>query len=146
MAGGTKRWASQLNDDSKKSALRHAGEHGAVGLLNAREDVRQKLVDEAWFGRNTDTVQGMGASSEQGHGIHGPSADAQPGTVWGQDEGHTQDFYDAPNWNSVKEASHDEAGVNGLGHTPEQQDSWEMKQAQAHELYGHEPEDHEPEL
>ncbi|WP_143747408.1 hypothetical protein [Marinibacterium profundimaris] len=150
MAGGTRRWSAQLNDQSKQSALRHAGERGAVGLLNAREDVRQKLIEEGWFGRSADgqgaTYQGMSPETEQGHGIHGPADEVQAGTVSGQNEGHTQDFYGSPNWQSVKEASHSEAGADRVGHTAEQQKAWEMKQAQAHEVYGQGREEPEPEM
>lgn len=71
MTGGARRWAENISEESKRSTLRHAMEHGAEGLLDAREDIRKKLVDEAWFGRSTSERD---APSQ--------TQDEHAGTVW----------------------------------------------------------------
>ena len=51
MSGSFKKWGQNLNDETKQSAWAHAKESAAQGLFDAREDIRQKLVDEGWTGR-----------------------------------------------------------------------------------------------
>ena len=51
MAGGFRRWGGSLDSESKSAAFDQLKESGVRGLFEAREDMRQKLIDEGWTGR-----------------------------------------------------------------------------------------------
>lgn len=93
MAGKFRTWAANLGNKVKGDVAETLSSEASY----ARDDIRQKLVEEGWTGN-----------------VQTPDTD----------------------WEAVKEQAHKEAGIDQLGHTPEQAAAWENHKANAEALYG----------
>ena len=122
MTGGLRKWVGELPPDSKREALLHAAENGARGLLNARDDIRQKLIDEGWFNRSTMMQEGSEKVSEN------PSPEPSPVAEHGTGESK-----------AVRRA-------DLYGADLQSEEGPEMQTVNQDELYGPEAVDREPEM
>ena len=109
----------------------------------ANDDIRNRIVEEGWSGRS-DFDQSFAndvrakADSPQ-NTPHGNGIIPDGNAVHADREGWNA-FYDEPNGDSTRDAAHEFYGTDRLGHDQEQQAQWDLRQAEAHELYGPEAE------
>lgn len=122
MPGAFSNWADNLGSQAKADIADALSSEAQ----SARSDVYQKVIKEGWMGKQTAFPTHGGAS-------FAPAENAHEGTVWEQEA--QQDYYPDPNWETTKEAAHDAAHMDGLGHTPEQATMWDAEKENADALY-----------
>lgn len=119
MAGKMRAWAKSVPPETKQKMWSELKEAGVNEARFARDDIRQKVVEEGWSG-SVQTPRGV--ENYSSHDTEEPNTFEVEATE--------------TDWQAIKEDAHKQAGIDQLGHTPEQQIEWERHKATAEELYG----------
>ena len=81
---GFRNWYSSVDQGALRASIRDKLERGTESMFAARDDIRHKLVEEAWYGRQTTgnvPLRGQSLNAPHSNPIYGTHS-TPGGTVW----------------------------------------------------------------
>jgi len=127
MAGKMRAWAKSVPPETKQKMWSELKEAGVNEARFARDDIRQKLIEEGWSG-----------SVQTPRGIKTYAADASEEAV-AQSLAEPDSVQSEPDWESEKAVALETASMDNL----ESESAWELHKEKAEALYGESAGEHQ---